>query len=400
MSQKNNFIAKIVGVAFMFTFLLSAKPCLTFASDLSIVPVTAEATLDKMIIVDVILSNNTQSVNAVSGSINFPKDILSVSSISKDGSIIKLWAEEPGFSNKEGILTFEGVILNPGFSSAKGKILQITFAPKKIGPVSLAFNIGSVLANDGLATNILKKMGTLDFTIKEGVVNLNKIITPNTSLPKPKLDPIEKPTILSYTEMVNDTAMIKVRGKTYPDSTIDFEFTNTDKRVFTDFAKSDTEGNFIFIASKPLPKGAYLFTARTTNTLGAQSVKTDPFPFFVEEPVISTVGIVSVPHEYAKEVVWTLFALLLIVFFYFYRHFFVLKLHIRKDLYKTLTEVKSDFDRVGREVKRQIENLESVKIKRELTKEELLLLKSFNTHLASIEKNLARNLEALGRDVE
>jgi hypothetical protein len=113
------------------------------------------------------VTNNTQAINAVSGGLTFPTDILEVKSISKDNSIIQLWAEEPSFSNTNGSIKFEGVILNPGFSGTKGKVLTIVFKAKKAGDASVIFGTASVLANDGEATNILQNLGNGNYTVSE-----------------------------------------------------------------------------------------------------------------------------------------------------------------------------------------------------------------------------------------
>src|SRR3989344_8896537 len=56
------------------------------------------------------------AINAAEGSIVFDPAQLSVSSISKSGSIFTIWAEEPKFSNAEGTVEFAGGVPNPGYS--------------------------------------------------------------------------------------------------------------------------------------------------------------------------------------------------------------------------------------------------------------------------------------------
>ena len=65
--------------------------------------------------VNVLVSSADQAMNAASGIISFPKDKLEVVSLSKIGSIFGLWVQEPYFSNTSGIISFEGIVLNPGF---------------------------------------------------------------------------------------------------------------------------------------------------------------------------------------------------------------------------------------------------------------------------------------------
>ena len=106
-----------------------------------------------------------QSINAVSGTINFPKDKLEVVSIAKSNSFINFWVQEPSFSNEEGHVNFEGVVLNPGYVGSKGQIILINFKTKISGQAILTFSSGSILANDGLGTNILKESSSANFII-------------------------------------------------------------------------------------------------------------------------------------------------------------------------------------------------------------------------------------------
>lgn len=129
------------------------------AANLSISPSSVTTKVGKTFSVDLVVNNNIDAINAASALITFPQDTLSVVSISKVGSFISLWAEEPTFSNEKGIVTLEGVALNPGFNKATGKIVSVTFKALQEGNVSILVKSGSVLANDGNATDVLKTTG-------------------------------------------------------------------------------------------------------------------------------------------------------------------------------------------------------------------------------------------------
>lgn len=103
--------------------------------------------------------------NAVSGTISFPTNLLEVTGTSTGGSIVTLWVANPTHSNSAGTVHFEGVIVNPGYSGTSGKIVSITFKAKAPGVASVTFPSGSILANDGLGTNILTGFGGGKYTI-------------------------------------------------------------------------------------------------------------------------------------------------------------------------------------------------------------------------------------------
>lgn len=140
-------------------FVVFAGTGSVFAANLSISPSSVSTKVGKTFTVDLVVNNNIDAINAASALISYPADALSVVSVSKVGSFISLWAEEPSFSNEKGTLTLEGVALNPGFNKATGKILSITFKALQEGNVSVAVKSGSVLANDGNATDVLKTTG-------------------------------------------------------------------------------------------------------------------------------------------------------------------------------------------------------------------------------------------------
>lgn len=102
-------------------------------------------------------------MNAASATITFPTDLLEVRAVSKVSSILSYWTTEPTFSNGSGSVSFEGVAFNPGFTGESGRIMSVTLRAIAPGSASLAFASPSVLANDGLATNILT--GTTGATI-------------------------------------------------------------------------------------------------------------------------------------------------------------------------------------------------------------------------------------------
>lgn len=150
----------VLGVFILFLF-----PGNIFAADITLTPSVGQFDVGQSFTVDVYVTNNTQAINAVSGTLTFPTDTLSVRSISKDGTIIKLWPEEPSFSNTSGLVKFEGVILNPGFSGTRGKVISLSFSAKKAGNANVIFSSGQVLANDGQATNVVGSLGNGSYTV-------------------------------------------------------------------------------------------------------------------------------------------------------------------------------------------------------------------------------------------
>ncbi|HVY72776.1 MAG TPA: cohesin domain-containing protein [Candidatus Paceibacterota bacterium] len=119
-----------------------------------------------MVSVPVLLSTSgSESANAVSATISYSTNLLTLVSISKAQSIITLWAQEPTISG--GNAQLEGVILNPGWSGKSGIVATLVFQVKAKGTGTLTFADADAYANDGNATPILSSSPSKSFTIKE-----------------------------------------------------------------------------------------------------------------------------------------------------------------------------------------------------------------------------------------
>lgn len=181
-------------IIFSFAFLALA-PLSAQAASLNFSPPSGSYGVGTTFSVSVNAESNAQAMNAASGVVSFPWDKLEVVSISKQGSIFSLWPVEPSFSNSQGTVSFEGIVPNPGYTGANGKILMITFKARSVGEANVSFSSGSILANDGTGTNILDglRVATYALTqvsvptpvpqIEAPVANGNKLIITSTTHP-------------------------------------------------------------------------------------------------------------------------------------------------------------------------------------------------------------------------
>lgn len=165
--KKYSLIGFLLGVLFLGASIQQADAAKKNSNaSFFISPATGAFKLGKTFSLTVNVSSKAQAMNAASGVIRFPKDKIEVVSISKKNkSIINLWVQEPSFSNEEGKIRFEGIVYNPGFQGASGKILTVKFKAKASGDATVKLSSGTVLANDGQGTNILTKLGSAKFNI-------------------------------------------------------------------------------------------------------------------------------------------------------------------------------------------------------------------------------------------
>lgn len=184
---------------FLISGLLFHVPAVSAAA-LYFSPSSGSYAVGSSIVLNVYVSSADQAMNAASGVISFPRDKLEVISLSKTGSILSLWVQEPSFSNSAGTVNFEGIALNPGFTGASGKILTVNFRVKAGGAAALNFLSGSVLANDGQGNNILTSLGTAQFS-------LGGAVSPGA------------PETITLTELADTPAAPEISSPTHPDPT-------------------------------------------------------------------------------------------------------------------------------------------------------------------------------------
>ena len=197
-----------VGVCIVFVFALFGYAHAASAASMYLAPSEKSVKVGDTFTVGVYVSSPDQAMNAVSGAINVSTDKLQITSVSKGGSIVSLWVREPSFSAGAGSASFEGIVLNPGFTGSGGNIITLGVKAIAAGKAVISFSSASVLANDGLGSNILKGLGSGTYTITDGAA------PPPPAEPgeEPADEPAEKP---EEEERVPDAPA--VRSGTHPD---------------------------------------------------------------------------------------------------------------------------------------------------------------------------------------
>lgn len=225
--------------------------------------------------VDIRVESVNTSINAVSGALAYPADLLRAVSVSKNNSIVNLWTREPKIVRDR--VVFEGVIMNPGFQSPSGLVLRVTFEAKKAGSVILDFSEGALLANDGLGTNILASLNSTNFKIiaRKPVFDTKQPVAIAPGLPGQvevgKI--VALPVITEYSPLVNPTDEIYVKGRGEPNALTKIVFKDvsvkslgerfismlqTKKKTPGEILVTNNEkGLFEYVGSKNLVAGVY-----------------------------------------------------------------------------------------------------------------------------------------------
>ncbi len=156
---------------FSLTLVLSlfVAPFVTNAASLFVSPEVGSYSVGKTFSIRVRVSS-PQAINAVSGAISFPSDKLQATSVSKAGSILTLWVQDPLINNNAGRISFEGVVPNPGYQGEGGLVVSVTFRVLKSGNAEITFASGAVLANDGNGTDLLTTTPPASYSLVEAPV--------------------------------------------------------------------------------------------------------------------------------------------------------------------------------------------------------------------------------------
>lgn len=288
-------------MALVLIFLSQAKA--VGAASLRLSPADGSYEINKTFTVNVFVSSADQAMNAVGAVISFPAEKLEVVSLSKAGSIISLWVQEPVFSNSAGSINFEGIVMNPGFTGPSGKIITVNFKAKNSGPAALNFFSGSVLANDGTGTNILAGLAGAKFNItalaaaepeKEQSVIIPVVparaAAPEAEVPARADNTPLAPVVVSLTHPDQE--------KWYADKNPEFEFSLpkgvngvnvlADKNPATD-PGIRSDGLFSSYAYKNVDDGVWYFHVRLRNAYGWGGTSHYRFQIDTEPPAPITI---------------------------------------------------------------------------------------------------------------
>lgn len=180
---------RMFGYILSFSILAYLFSGQTFAADVGVSPSTGSYTVGQSFTVTIQTNPQGKSVNAVETQLSFDNTKLAVTNISKTGSVFSLWTTEPTYSNTAGTITFGGGSPTP--FSVKSNLVSVTFKTLKEGTATVSVGASSVLAADGLGTNVYTGPTNASFTVT-GATTPTPTPTP-TPEPTPKEEESDTP---------------------------------------------------------------------------------------------------------------------------------------------------------------------------------------------------------------
>lgn len=247
----------------LFVLLL---PSSALAASLSISPSAGSFQEGQRILVNIQVSSDA-AMNAASGVVGFPTDLLSVEYVNK-GSVLNFWVTEPSYSNAAGTVKFEGVSLS-GFQGSNGSVLTVAFRAKKTGTANIQFRSGQILANDGQGTDITGSVSGAAFTIlPKSTITPSPVQKPEPAVeekPEPTSEPVIErkpqlvPPVVSLGSQEGIPAIIGRSAYSKSDALVTFTSSDGSKIFVT--STTDTDGNFVSLVPRVLRSGSYHVTA-------------------------------------------------------------------------------------------------------------------------------------------
>ncbi|MCR4274978.1 MAG: hypothetical protein NUW02_02940 [Candidatus Campbellbacteria bacterium] len=248
LGQKDSRIISILPILFLL-FSVLTPVSMARASSLFLNPSSGTYAVGSIIPVDVIVDTDGKTINAISGTLEFPEGVVKPTSVKKNDSIVTLWIQQPSISAERSEISFEGLVLNPGFSG-RGKVLTVYFEVLGTGSPVIAFSSGLTLANDGFGTNILETLADARYEISGISSPIVRGTDGKTELPLDQsslvLSSLRPPVITGYTNRPKNLADFFVQGVTYPNAKVNIwlKLSSGDPKQYT--IASDEAGNFSY----------------------------------------------------------------------------------------------------------------------------------------------------------
>jgi len=160
--KKHKIKITLIAVFFGAIFALVAIPAAE-AATLFLSPGSGAYETGSNFSVGVYVNSDGQSINSAQATITFNNSLLEVTGVSSSG-IFTLWPVNPTYSNGAGTVSFAGGVPG-GYNGGAGQIITISFSAKSAGTASVSMSGVSILANDGLGTDLFAGAGSGSYVI-------------------------------------------------------------------------------------------------------------------------------------------------------------------------------------------------------------------------------------------
>lgn len=208
-----------------------------------------------------------------------------------------------------------------------------------------------------------------------------------------KVATLEPPSVTEVPKDVMVGNPIVLKGSTFPDATVQVHVSYNDGEAQMREVKSDLLGGFTVTATDAARAGAYTIWFTVKDARGAMSEPSFKYTVKANQPVILLFG--SLALSYLSVIVPLVVLLLALIFglvfiVNWWRRY---RVSVRRETIDAERVVHREFDLLRKDLVRQLGYLEQARQYRELTREEMRLLKELGERLDLIEERIAAEIE-------
>jgi hypothetical protein len=206
---------------------------------------------------------------------------------------------------------------------------------------------------------------------------------------------IAVPIITEYTKKVDFENQFKISGTTYPQAIVEVSLTDENGEVAIETTTSNDTGVFRLTWPKKIDTGVYEMRARIFDAKGGKSDYTNSRAVVAEHVVFVRLGM-FIMNWLSVVLIFILgcFAIAL-TFWYSIVQFS----RFKRKIHRTVTEVENTLKTNVDALKRDTEEFHTILVKaerkRDLTKEEQMILKKFKKRLEITEKEIDKKLDQI-----
>ncbi len=389
----------VAGILVIVGFVFFACAGTAHAATLSLTPSSGTYAAGETLTASLVVTSADQAINAVSGTVTFPKDLLEVLSISKANSILTLWVQEPSFSNAAGTLEFAGVVPNPGYSGVAGNLITVRFRARATGTASLAITSAETLANDGSGTNVLKSVSgsTLTISTAKATPQPSEVKEEKESMPGVESGTgLQPPIITSASRRVPLGGIAQITGSSiYPDAMVELTLQGPGGILPMIEGLVGANGVFSLTQQHSVIPGEYIGSVIVRKG-GEQSSASEPFVImFGGESIFSKILVFLVqPILLVTYGLIATFAVGLFLGRYFFRS---KRLAVHDSLHDVDVEVHKSFLTLRERINESIIELQKEGQNRKLTEAEARFIKQMAGTIKDTEKAIEKEVQGGGK---
>jgi hypothetical protein len=206
------------------------------------------------------------------------------------------------------------------------------------------------------------------------------------------IEGIQAPLITSYPAEIPVGDLIRIRGTTYPDATVNVTIRQEQQVVTEESTKSNSLGDFGVVVTKRLGAGAYSFTARVTDIRGARSPETKPLSIAVKSHFFTDAMTFILHYSLLALVTLALLVLIAGVGIWSWFRLAIMARTLHKESAEAETTLHRSFKLLRKDLSDHAAALRKAGAKRKLTAEENDFLEEFKEELIEAERAIEDQL--------